>query len=253
MQFRHQSAQDAPQGVRRRPEGMPDQPPPRAPVAPKAPGSPPLPVQKPVTDEPEPVAPARWKRTLKRVLSALAIVLALSLTYVFLLMGEPDEDSQLTAQNAVQEETIRVPIAASEVGGNADLNPLAVNFGKPVLALYGSDLPLQKATLFDTAFHGGYARRMRLVYAFPDGQTLTVESLRPTGAVALLSGADYRLTLDSLYAIAGMDAVRLENDESICLLARDLEAAYAVLCPKTHADALATLTKQLSLMQPSTP
>ena len=92
-----------------------------APVALKAPGTPPLPVQKPVTDEPEPVAPARWKRTLKRVLSALAIVLALSLTYVFLLMGEPDEDSQLTAQNAVQEETIRVPIAASEVGGNADL------------------------------------------------------------------------------------------------------------------------------------
>ena len=122
-----------------------------------------------------------------------------------------------------------------------------------MLALYGSDLPLQKATLFDTAFHGGYARRMRLVYAFPDGQTLTVESLRPTGAVALLSGADYRLTLDSLYAIAGMDAVRLENADSVCLLTRDLEAAYAVICPKAHADVLPALAKQLSLMQPATP
>ena len=38
--------------------------------------------------------------------------------------------------------------------------------------------------LFDTAFHGGYARRMQLTYAFATGETLTVESIRPTAAVS---------------------------------------------------------------------
>ena len=249
----HHTAQDMPQGGPRRPEGMPTQVPPRKPPTPAPPASEPLPRQKPVTDEPEPVAPAKWKAVVKRVLATLGVVLVLSMVYVFLLMGEPDEDDQLTAQTAVQEESIRVPIAATEVGGNADLNPLAVNFGKPVLALYGSNLSIQKATLFDTAFHGGYARRMQLVYAFPDGQTLTVESIRPTAAVALLGGDRYSLSMDSLYSMAGMDAVLMNWEDAVCMIARSLDTAYAVICPEAHRDELAALLKQLSLMQPATP
>lgn len=252
MLIRHFSAQGSPQGGPRRPEGMPTQVPPRKPPMPAPPTGEPLPVQKPITDEPEPVAPARWKGVVRRVLVALGILLALSMVYVFLLMGEPDEDDQLTAQTAVQEEAIRVPIAASEVGGNADLNPLAVNFGKPVLALYGSNLTLQKATLFDTAFNGGYARRLQLIYAFADGQTLMVESVRPTAAVALLGSERYSLSMDSLYSLAGMDAVRMESDTLVCMLTRSLDTAYAVVCPKEHEAELGALLKQLSLMQPAT-
>ena len=254
MQVRYHRAQGAPGGGQRRaPDGMPTQVPPRRPQAAQPTATDALPTQKPVSDEPEAVAPAKWKATLKRVLAILGLILALSLVYVFLLMGEPDEDSQLTKETATQEETIRVPIAASQVNGNADLNPLAVNFGKPVLALYGSNLPLAKATLFDTAFRGGYARRLTLNYSFTDGSVLTVESVRPTAAVSLLGGQGYSLNMESLYAMAGLDAVRMDSTEQICVLARGSEAAYAVVCPVSHKEELAALLKQVSLMQPSTP
>ena len=252
MQIRHFSLSDSPEGSRKRPEGMPTQvPPKKAPMA-APPTRDALPQQMPVTDEPEPIAPAKWKAIVKRGFIILGLMLVLALVYVFLLVGEPSEDDQLTAQNTTQEETIRVPIAASEVAGNADLNPLAVNFGKPVLALYGSDLPLQKAMLFDTAFHGGYARRLTLSYAFADGTALTVESVRPTAAVSLLGGSGYSLNMSSLYAMAGMDAVRMDSSEWICVLARGTDAVYAVRCPTSHKDELSALLKQTSLMQPAT-
>ena len=248
------SAQDAPQGSpRRAPEGMPAQVPPRRPVPPRPPAGEALPKQKAITDEPEIATPAKWKAVVKRVLIVLGLVLSLAMVYVFLLMGEPDEDSQLTQQNATQEESIRVPIAAAEIAGTADMNPLAVNFGKPVLAVGGSGLTLQKATLYDTAFHNGYARRMSLTYAFADGALLSVESIRPTAAVELLKAGRYRLNMATLYTIAGMDAVRMDSDETVCVLARSLDAAYALLCPVTHEAELGALLKQAMLMQPSTP
>ena len=237
---------------RRPPEGMPSQVPPRRPQAPP-PARDQLPVQKPITDEPEASPPAKWKKIVKRVLAVIGLALSLALIYVFLLMGEPGEDDQLQKQTAVQEETIRVPIAAAQVDGNADLNPLAVNFGMPVLALSGSPLTLAKATLFDTAYHGGYARRMQLSYTFPTGETLTVESLRPTAAVSLLGGERYSLRMDGLYTIAGMDAVRVDGQETVMVLARGLEAAYAVVCPKAREGDLPALLKQATLMQPGNP
>lgn len=254
MQIFHRSAQGSPQGGQRKaPHDMPTSVPPTrllhpAPVQQEA-----MPRQKAITDEAEPVAPAKWKAVLKRVLIVLGLILALSLVYVFLLMGEPDEDGQLTAQTTQQEESIHVPIAATELAGNADINPLASNFGKPVLALYGSSLTLQKATLFDTAFRGGYARRLTLDYAFSDGALLTVVSLRPTAAVSLLGKERYQINMAALYTIAGLDAVRMDSEDTICILARSLDAAYAVLCPVTHASELSALLKQSSLMQSATP
>ena len=253
MQSRYRSAQGSPQGAQRRPpEGMPSHVPPKKPVDHMPPARESLPVQKAITDEPEPRTPARWKKIVKRVAAIVGLVLSLSLVYVFLLMGEPDEDDQLTQQNAAQEEIIRVPIAASQVAGDADLNPLAVNFGMPVMALYGSPLTLQKATLFDSAFRGNYARRLTLVYAFANGDTLTVESIRPTAAVALFGGERFSLNMQALYTVAGMDAVRMDSEQTVLILARGLDAAYAVVCPQSHVAELPALLKQLTMMQPAT-
>jgi hypothetical protein len=230
---------------------MPERVPPRKPMTARPTARDALPRQKPVTNEPPPAAKPRWKRVVKRIFAVLGAVLVLALAYVFLLMGEPGEDDQLAAKTAVQEETIRVPIAAAQVAGDSDLNLLAVNFGKPVLALYTGDLTLQKATLFDTAFHGGYARCLTIVYAFADGATLTVESIRPTAAVSLLAGEHYRLNVETLYTVAGMDAVRIDTDTQINLISCGSEAVYAIRCPANHEADLGALVKLTSLMQPS--
>ena len=172
MQTRDQAAQ----AQRKPPEGMPTRVPPRRPprAAPRT--GEPLPAQKPVTDEPEIRPPAQWKMVVKRMFAILGLVISLALVYVFLLIGEPDEDEQLTQQVQKQEETIRVPIAAAQVAGTADLNALAVNFGMPVLTLQGETL--QKATLFDTAFRGGYSSITRMHPARPSSRRASARRRR---------------------------------------------------------------------------
>ena len=195
--------------------------------------------------------PKRWVVILKRICLGVLGLLALALVYVFLLLGEPD--SMAVEAPPLQEEKIRVPMAAIQATGSADLPGLAASFGKPILALYGG-LSLQKCTLYDTAFQGTYARRAVLEYAFEDGQMLLVESLRPAQAVALLeAGRQASLSLYSLYALAGIDAVRMDNPQSICIFGQQEGAVYAVTCPKARSGDLAALLKQTTLLQPKAP
>lgn len=205
-----------------------------------------LPQQKSLTDEEEtPQKPARWKTVLVRVLTVLLLVVALALGYLFLLLGEPDEDTAYTRQNA--EERITMPMSAVESPGESSMTSLAELFGQPVLSLYGSALTMERSRVFDTAFGGGYARRVTLTYRFEDGSAFLAESVRPTAAVTLLGGSGYSLNADSLYYIGGVDAARMESDSEICVFGQTDGAAYAILCPKAHAQELETLLKQTAL------
>ena len=131
------------------------------------------------------------------------------------------------------------------------MNSFAANFGKPILSISSDELSLIGGTLSDTAFQGGYARRVQLTYSFADGTQLLVESIRPTAAVTLL-GQSATLRVDSLYTLAGLNAVRMDSSTTACVFASGKEAVYAVVCPSAHADELSALTKQVVLLQPST-
>ncbi len=236
---------------RQRPRGMPERVPPKAPAAPPKPVDA-LPSQKPVGDEPEVRPPARWKAIAKRALIALMALVLLAILYVFLLIGEPGEDEQLTGkQTAVVEEIIRVPMAAVEAEGG-DLSTFAATFGKPMLAMYGNLLDLRKVSLFDTAFEGGYARRVTLEYLFGDGQILRVESVRPTKAATLLGGSSFHLNAQTLYTVGGIDAMRIDSADETRIIAQGTEAVYAVSCPASHASELTALLKQTTLLSPGT-
>lgn len=237
------------EGQRRaRPKGMPLNAPPARSDALKGVQKPTdvLPRQRSLTDEEElPRKPARWKTILLKTLSALLLLVALALGYVFLLLGEPDEDTAYTRQ--VEEERIAMPMSAVESPGESNPAALAEIFGQPVLNLYGSALQMERSRVYDTAFGGGYARRVTLTYRFEDGAALLVEGVRPTAAVTLLGGSGYSLDADSLYYIGGVDAARMENGSAICVFGQTDAAAYAVLCPKAHAGELETLLKQTAL------
>lgn len=208
-----------------------------------------LPPQKPITDE-EPAVrpPSRLKRALKRIGLGLLLALALAFAYVFLLLGEPEEEAKLA--QPVVEEAVTLPMSALDMPGEANVQSLADSFGQPVLSLYGA-LSMQKARIYDTAFGGGYARRVTLTYTFADGAPLTVDSLRPTAAVTLLGGGGYRLNAGSLYALAGLDAARMDSDAQTCIFAQSDTAVYAVTCPAQHAGELNELLRQTTLIAPS--
>lgn len=163
------------------------------------------------------------------------------------LLGEPDEDEQLTQQPS-QAQPITLPMSAVESPGDTSPEGLAELFGQPVLCLYGSALSMTRSRVYDTAFRGEYARRVTLTYAFEDGQALTLESIRPVSAIALLRGEDYHLNGDSLYYIGGMDAAWMENGTDVLVFGQTADAAYAVRCPIGHKADLEVLLKQTTLI-----
>ena len=181
----------------------------------------------------------------------VAVALALALCYLFLLLGEPDEDSKL-AQQPAQQTPITLPMSAVESPGDTSPEGLAEIFGQPVLCLYGSALSMTRSRVYDTAFQGEYARRATLTYAFEDGQSLTVESIRPVSAIALLKGEDYHLNGDTMYYIGGMDAAWMENGADVLVFGQTADAAYAVRCPIGHKAELDVLLKQTTLTAAAT-
>ena len=174
------------------------------------------------------------------------LVIALVFAYLFLLLGEPDEEAKYV--DLPDEELITMPMGALEIPGEANLQNLANTFGQPVMALYGGPA-LERARVYDTAFGGGYARRVTLTYAFDDGTQLTVESIRPTSAITLLGGG-YSLSVRSLYALGGLDAARMDGGGQICIFGQSDTAAYAVLCPEGHESDLNSLLRQTTLIAP---
>ena len=205
--------------------------------------------QKPVGDEEvEERKPSLLGRVFRRIGLALVLVLALVFAYIFLLLGEPDEDAKQVVKPAGQ--AITMPMNALDVPGANDARMLADTFGQPVLAL-NQMLTMYKSRIFDTAFEGEYARCVTITYTFEDGQTLLVESIRPTNAVTLLQKDGYRLDASALYTMAGLNAARMQNETSVCVFAQSDTAVYAVTCPVSHAEELANLLRYTTLVAPS--
>ena len=208
-------------------------------------------------DEQQPIAgewvpptrtPSRLVRLLRKLGLALLAAIALSLAYIMLLLGEPIQTLE-EALPPLPEERIQVPMAPLDILGSEDLSTVAPTFGKPVLALYNNMLPLQKVTLSDTAFGGSYARRAVLLYTLPSGETLTLESIRPTAAAALMNSRDFRLHAGEMYMLAGMEAARMDSNESVCIFAQSDQAAYAITCPVSALEELKGIIRQTTLLQ----
>lgn len=208
-----------------------------------------LPSQRPVDDgEMEIRKPSLISRMVKRVALGVLFILALAFAYVFLLLGEPDEDAKYMQKPV--EETITMPMGALDVPGEIDAQRLADSFGEPVLTL-SQMLAMYKSRIYDTAFEGEYARCVTITYTFEDGQILLVESMRPTSAVSLLKREGYTLDASALYTMGGLNAARMENDQQICVFAQSDTAVYAVTCPVSHAEELPNLLRYTTLAAPS--
>lgn len=223
----------------------------KRPAPPKAPrkAAPEQPPKAQREDAPEQPAkvPSRFRVILKRAGLALLVVLALAFAYLFLLLGEPDDDAKYL--EAPAEERILMPMNAVETPGEANVQGLADSFDQAVLSLNGT-LSMRRARIYDTAFEGGYARRVTLTYVFEDGTLLTAESLRPTAAATLFKLDGGTLDGSSLYTLGGLNAARMDNADTACVFAQSDAAVYAILCPASHAQELDTLLHATLLTPP---
>lgn len=200
-----------------------------------------------LSQEQPPKTPSRVRLVLRRVGLALLLALALAFAYLFLLLGEPDDDAKYL--EVPDEERILMPMSALETPGEANVQGLADSFDQAVLSL-NEALPMRKARIYDTAFEGGYARRVTLTYAFEDGSLLTAESLRPTAAATLLKLEGGTLDGSSLYTLGGLNAARMDSADTVCVFAQSDTAVYAILCPASHAQDLNSLLRYTTLIPP---
>ena len=186
-------------------------------------------------------------RIFKRIALGMLLLLALAFAYIFLLLGEPDEESKYAATPI--EDSILMPMTALDMPGESNVENLADSFGQPVRAV-SQLLPMYKARIYDTAFEGEYARCVTITYTLEDGQTLLAESLRPTSAVTLLKKDGYTLDGSSLYTMGGLNAARMDNDQYACVFTQSDTAVYAILCPRSHADDLNDILRATTMAAP---
>lgn len=208
-----------------------------------------LPVQKPVTDEEETEAPpAKWKILLKKIFLGLALIVTIVFVYIFLLLGEPEDDTQQLQD--VEQEKIVHSISPLEVPGETDAANIAQTFGQPVLSMYPGVLPMEGARIYDTAFEGGFARRVTLTYTLSGGEQLLVESIRPTEAISLMGGSGFHLDGNRKYSIGGVDAAWMDNGEIIRVFGQADQAAYCITCPISYEEELTQLLRSTLLTAP---
>lgn len=209
-----------------------------------------LPAQKPITDEEEiDLAPAKWKKVVRRIVFALVMVLIIAFVYIFLLLGEPEDEAQ-HLQNVAEEKIVH-SISPLEVPGESDAAGLAQTFGQPVLSLYPGVLPMERSRIYDTAFEGDFARRVTLTYTLPEGGQLLVESIRPTSALSLFAGEGFHLDGQRAYAIGGVDAAWMDNGETIRVFGQTDSAAYCVTAPYSYREQLTQLLRSAILTTPA--
>ena len=192
---------------------------------------------------------ALWRRAIKAVLLALLTTLLLAAFYIAVIMGNPQEDA--AARDARQAQPLPGAMASPIlITDESMLYVLLEHFPAQLMAaMQTSALTFEQGLLEDVPFENGLARRATLLYRTAEGAPVTIVSIYPARALALLPKGDYAISGTAGLTLASLRSVRMENDSSIRMHAQGEDALYAVTLPKLSAAALRTLTSTLQRKQ----
>jgi hypothetical protein len=193
---------------------------------------------------------AALKKVLDRVLMVLLALLCIGAFYLAVILAEVPADQNAPKASEVPQVSL-APEQPRQIGSLNDLSHLAEHFPAPVLALQASDqLMFLGGLANDLANNGGFARLVTLNYQTPSGLKLMLYSIYPADALILLPDGDYMLTNSMTAALAGMTAVRMEDENTIRLHVRGESALYALTAPKMEEEALLQISRQAMLVTP---
>ena len=133
---------------------------------------------------------------------------------------------------------------------SADDLPLLLRmFPAPALTPTTSGWPLVVGTCYDVAFENGMGRILTLTYQASDTIQVTLTSIYPARAIALLEKGDYRISASLGVTLAGRRSIRMENAESIRLHAQGEEALYIMITPLLEENSLRSIAGQMTLTE----
>ncbi|MBP6152703.1 MAG: hypothetical protein KA443_00145, partial [Clostridia bacterium] len=95
----------------------------------------------------------------------------------------------------------------------------------------------------------GMGRILTLTYQASDTIQVTLTSIYPARAIALLEKGDYRISASLGATLAGLRSIRMENAESIRLHAQGEEALYVMITPLLEENSLRSIAGQMTLTE----
>ena len=187
---------------------------------------------------------------LGRVLLAVLVLICIGVFYIAVILAEVPADQQVPEATAVPPVTLSAeqPRRAASPG---EIDTLTEIFPAPALVFQTGDaLIFDEGLVNDLAYEGSFARMLTLSYHTPAGEKLTLYSIYPADAFALLPGSGFALKDTLTASLAGMTAVRMENGSEIRLHVRGESALYALAAPMMGEEQLALISRQALLLMP---
>ena len=139
------------------------------------------------------------------------------------------------------------PVIISDAG---QLGQVLAAFPAPVMAASNPSVAaFESGICQDVPFEDGLGRIVTLAYRTAEGDALTVTSIYPARATALIEKGEYTISSTAGLPLAGLRSVRMEAPGSICMHAQGAEALYVITLPELSGMALRTLTATLQLYQ----
>ena len=190
------------------------------------------------------------QRIVKAVLATLLTVVLLAAFYLAVIMGNPQEAESAAITPQLDQpllDAMSSPIMItqpSQLGALLDAFP-----GQVLAAMNAPSMTFQQGVCEDVPFEGGLGRKVTLTYRTAEGAAVTVVSVYPARATALIPKADYTFSSTGGLTLAGLRSVRMENSQTIRMHAQGTDALYLVTLPKLPEANLRALTQTLSRYQ----
>ena len=190
-----------------------------------------------------------WRRVIRVILGALLTVALLAAFYIAVVMGNPQEDEAAAITAKMDQPLLTAMSSPVLITQQSQLGALLEAFPAPVMAAMNAVMTFRQGLCEDVPYENGLGRRVTLTYATAEGLTVTVASIYPARALALIPKGDYTLSGTAGLPLAGLRSVRMENADTIRMHAQGTDALYVVTLPRLTAADLRTLTQPLSLYQ----
>ncbi len=186
------------------------------------------------------------KKVLMAIGMALLCAVLLLAFYLAVIMGNPQEDN---APDAPIEQPL-LPAMSSPllIRDQSQLGLMMQSFPAPLMAAVSTpSLVFTQGLCQDVPFEEGLARTVTLSYQ-AEGGSVTVTSIYPARALALVDRDGYSFSDTASPTLAGLRAVRMDGSATVRLHAQGDEAIYVVTLPKAYAN-LRDVTAALQLYQ----
>lgn len=192
--------------------------------------------------------PSLLRRMLGGLLMTVFGLLMIVVFCVAVVLGDP-QPTDSEPQSRMDQPLVTASPAVAATTAEA-LQAMLHAFPAPVLyPVGGGGLTILSGTSYDAAFENGFGRILTLRCATAAGQEITLTTIYPARALALLPTEGYALSAAAGHAMAGMRTVRMEHAGGIRLHAQGHAALYAVDVPPMEEAGLIDLTRLLRLYE----